>query len=63
MKTVNIYEIGEMVMIKARVADIMIDNGNLRYTLKDEKAGKVYDWSFGDKDIIQIPEEKEREDD
>jgi len=58
MKTVNIYEQGEQVMIKARVADIAIENGKLRYTLKDEKANKTYGWTFADSDIIPINEEQ-----
>ena len=62
MKTVNMYSIGEQVMIKARVADISIEKGKLRYTLKDEKANKTYGWTFADSDITPVEEGADEKD-
>lgn len=59
MKTANIYEVGERVMIKARVENVSLENGQLKYTLRDEKASKTYGWVYGDRDIIPVPADEQ----
>ena len=38
MRTVEMYEIGEEVIIKAKVTDIQVEGGELKYSLKTEFA-------------------------
>lgn len=40
MRTVDIYEIGEQVYIRARVDDIIIENGEPKYKVSPEAAAE-----------------------
>lgn len=59
MKTVKIFEIGENVMIKGKVVDAVFEGGNIKYKIKDDKTGKIFDWFYTDKDIIPYDENNE----
>ena len=61
MKTAKIFEIGEQVMVKASISDIEINNGNIKYKLRDEKSGKTLDWAYTDKDIVPMPKKRSKE--
>lgn len=59
MRTINMFEIGEDVMIKCKIVDARIEGGNIKYKIKDEKTGKIFDWYYGDKDIIPLENKNE----
>ena len=61
MKTAKIFEIGEQVMVKASISDIEINNGNIKYKLRDEKSGKTLYWAYTDKDIVPMPKKRSKE--
>lgn len=63
MKTQKIFEIGEQVKVQMRVASREFDErGNIKYTLKDEKTGKILGWYYSDRDIIPVaPSKKKKE--
>lgn len=54
MKTEKLYEIGEQVLIPMKVVKRDFDNrGAVKYKLKDQKSGKIFDWFYTEKDIIE----------
>ena len=62
MKTVDMYEIGEEVTIKAKVTNITVEDGVLKYNLKTEYANNDIGHLFTEDEIIgpmfkEIPEE------
>lgn len=63
MKTVDMYEIGEQVLIRATVVDVIVDHGKLKYKLKAENTNNELEHMFSDKQIIQIPEDFENNSD
>lgn len=55
MQTVKIFDIGEQVMIKATIVSKSFDErGNIRYKLKDDKTGKIFDWQYSEKEMIPV---------
>ena len=52
MKTVEMYEIGEEVVIKAKVTDIQVEGGELRYSLKTEFANNDVGHLFTNDEIL-----------
>lgn len=46
MKTVDLYEVGEEVYVKATIMGITIDRGEIKYHLKNEITGRNYDHVF-----------------
>ena len=40
MKTVKLYEIGESVLIRAKITDVAMDNGNIVYQVQSVDNGK-----------------------
>lgn len=58
MKTVRVYEEGETVMIKAKVAKVIFDKDRITYELKDFGNDQRYLTKFTEKDILPF-EEKE----
>lgn len=62
MRTANLFDIGECVMIRATVVSRSFDDrGSIRYKLKDEKTGKIFDWQYLEKEMIPIIEEQSSE--
>lgn len=63
MKTINMYEVGEEVLIKASVTDIFVENGEIKYRIKAEHSNNDLDHKFTDHQLIpclkEIPEEEE----
>ena len=54
MKTEKLYEIGEQVLIPMKVVKRDFDNrGAVKYKLKDQKSGKILDWFYTEKDIVE----------
>lgn len=63
MKTVDMYEIGEEVTIKAKVTNITVEDGVLKYNLKTEYANNDIGHLFTEDEILgplfqEIPEEE-----
>ena len=54
MRTVNMFDIGEEVMIKVEIADISVKKGEIKYTLKDPLTAKYFDYLYTDEQIIPI---------
>lgn len=52
MKTVNMYEIGEEVTIKAKVTNITVEGGVLKYNLKTEFANNDIGHLFTEDEIL-----------
>jgi hypothetical protein len=63
MKTINMYEVGEEVLIKASVTDILVENGEIKYRIKAEHSNNDLDHKFTDHQLIpyikEIPEDEE----
>ena len=57
MRTVNMYEVGEKVLIEVEVVDITFKKGEIKYTLKDPLTAKCFDYLYTDEQII--PKNKE----
>ena len=54
MKKIDMYELGEEVLIKVKVESILIDrDGEIKYQLQDEH-GKIFDHMFNSKNMIPI---------
>ena len=52
MKTVDMYEIGEEVTIKAKVTNITVEDGELKYSLKTDFANNDIGHLFTEDEII-----------
>ena len=46
MREVNLYEVGDQVMVKAVVTGVTIDQGEIKYQIKNEITGRNYDHLF-----------------
>ena len=61
MKTIDMYEIGEEVLIRATVTDIIVENGELKYRIKAEHSNNDLDHKFTEHQLIpcfkEIPED------
>lgn len=56
MKTVEIYEIGETVLIKASVTDITIDQGKIKYRLRVEHTNNDLEHTFTENQMQPMPD-------
>lgn len=54
MKDIKMFEIGEDVLIKAKVTDIVVENGELKYRIKAEHSNNDLDHKFTEHQIIQM---------
>lgn len=52
MKTVKMYEVGEEVVIKAKVTQIEVENGEIKYHLKTDFANNDIAHMFTSDEII-----------
>ena len=57
MKKVDMFEIEEEVLVKAKVMGMVIDDGQIKYKLKNTITGRDYDHLFKADQLIPIPEE------
>ena len=54
-RTEKLFDIGEQVMIKATVVSRNFDDrGGIKYKLKDDKTGKIFDWQYSAKEMIPV---------
>lgn len=63
MKTVNIYEVGETVLIKAKVTAIIPDKDRFVYELTADGETEKLKHRFQDKDITPVPESEYKDED
>ena len=62
MKNLRIFEPGDKVKIVMEIAKAYIDQGDVRYTLKDpRRMGRELDYPFTEGELELIPEEQEGE--
>ena len=52
MRTVNLYEVGEEVMVKAKITDLVVEDGEVKYRIKNVLTGKDYGYLFKSEDIF-----------
>ena len=57
MKTLNIFEEGDKVLIKGTVVNVKVENGVHKYQVRDIKSNNRIDTWFTDSEIIQCEEE------
>lgn len=54
MQTEKLFEINEEVLVPMKVIKRDFDDrGKVKYQLKDQKSGKILDWFYTDKDLIE----------
>lgn len=63
MKTINMYEVGEEVLIKASITDIIVENGEIKYRIKAEHSNNDLDHKFTEHQLTPVFKEIEDEDD
>lgn len=54
MIKVDMYQIGEDVLIRAKVTDIIVENGEIKYKIKAEHSNNDLDHKFTDHQIIPV---------
>lgn len=54
MKTINLFEVGEEVYVKAIVTGMTIDQGEIKYHLKNDITGRNYDHLFAGDQLTPI---------
>ncbi|MBR4490044.1 hypothetical protein IKP13_05350 [bacterium] len=59
MKEVNLYEVGDEVMVKAVVTAVTIEQGEIKYQIKNEITGRNYEHLFVNEQLFQIPKAEE----
>ena len=59
MKEVNLYEVGDEVMVKAVVTAVTIEQGEIKYQIKNEITGRNYEHLFVNEQLFQIPKADE----
>lgn len=66
MRTIDIYDIGEEVLIRAKVTDIIVENGEVKYRIKAEHSNNELDHKFTDHQLMPysgvVNKEEEEED-
>ena len=55
MRTIDIYEIGEEVLIKARIDDIVIENGEPKYKVSPEAAAESLAHKYTHTELRPVP--------
>ena len=46
MRKVDLYEMGEEVYVKAKIVGIVVEDGDIKYRLKNDITGKEYGYAF-----------------
>ena len=59
MKVVDLYEVGDEVMVKAVVTAVTIEQGEIKYQIKNEITGRNYEHLFVNDQLFQIPKGEE----
>ena len=59
MKVVNLYEVGDEVMVKAVVTAVTIEQGEIKYQIKNEITGRNYEHLFVNDQLFPIQKGEE----
>ena len=54
MKNVKMYEVGEEVYIKAKITEILVDNGEIKYHIKAEHSNNDLGHNYTEHQLFQI---------
>ena len=54
---VKMYKVGEEVLIKAKVTDIVVENGELKYKIKAEHSNNDLDHNFTEHQMVPFCDE------
>lgn len=55
MKVVNLYETGDEVMVKAVITAVTIEQGEIKYQIKNEITGRNYEHLFVNDQLFPVP--------
>ena len=55
MKVVNLYETGDEVMVKAVVTAVTIEQGEIKYQIKNDITGRNYEHLFVNDQLFPVP--------
>ena len=58
-KMVKMYRVGEEVLIKAKVSEIMVDNGEIKYHITAEHSNNPLDHKFTEHQLIPVEDPNE----
>lgn len=59
MKSINLYEVGDEVMVKAVVKGVTIDQGEIKYQIQNEITGRNYEHLFVNNQLFPVQIEDE----
>lgn len=59
MREVNLYEVGDEVMVKAVVTGVTIEQGEIKYQIKNEITGRNYEHLFVNSQLFPVREDVE----
>lgn len=54
MRAINLYEVGDQVMVKAVVTGVTIEQGEIRYQIKNEITGRNYEHLFVNDQLFPV---------
>ena len=57
MKDIRMYEVGEEVYIKAKITEIVVENGEIKYRIKAEHSNNDLDHNYTEHQLFQIEDE------
>ena len=57
MREIKLYETGDEVMVKAIITGVTIEQGEIKYQIKNEITGRNYEHLFVNEQLFPIPEE------
>ena len=52
MKTVKLYEMNEEVMVVAQIVGVVVEDGEIKYKLKNPLTGREYGYLFTEDQLI-----------
>ena len=59
MREINLYEAGDEVMVKAVVTGVTIEQGEIKYQIKNEITGRNYEHLFVNDQLYPITKDEE----
>lgn len=61
MRAIDLYEVGDEVMVKAVVTGVTIEQGEIKYQIKNEITGRNYEHLFVNNQLFPVAEDGEAE--
>ena len=59
MRAISLYEVGDEVMVKAVVTGVTIEQGEIKYQIKNEITGRNYDHLFVNEQLYPVNDGEE----